>query len=556
MMKTGFTAITSKGLVSLSFLTVILATRNADLEDVHLRMNEDELKHTFSPLASTSIPEYEVVSLEWPRLHRRASSAGTRIRMNAFGKDIELWLHPTEGTLAAYDTPVILAESSTSTKTGVRFTKIPDGAMSVVGRILEDREKRATLLVKRSIDGHNYISGNVGSEGWIVRPLPDRFNDENVAAPNNFSSDPRIEEYDAPRLHVIYASPESTREGAYLEKPIGSENTGKISSRLKRTAATPDLVYPQILVFADYATYRLHGENVSRLLEYLLPFWNGVDLRYRSLEFPKVRLNIAGIVIATDSTALSFIKNNKVSEKVLNIFGAVSDFSKFMPNVQSSFPFSKYDVAITLSPFAMCSPQTSGSCPIGTLGIAYRAGACSIVKRGTPMNLGVAVVQDKGAFDGMHTAAHELGHLFGADHDGLGGSSCPSDTGNIMASTPILTRNSQDWSKCSLIAFDKFFNSDAASCMFNVPVPSTSVKRILPGELMTLDEQCAKLEGTKMCQQISPNVNPCINLRCVWSRNRNYCIEMSNAGADGSICGDKKICVHGRCLSESELLAR
>lgn len=46
-----------------------------------------------------------------------------------------------------------------------------------------------------------------------------------------------------------------------------------------------------------------------------------------------------------------------------------------------------------------------------TTGIAYLGGACDSVKRGTPMNLGVAVIQDKGAFDGMHAGAHELGHL-------------------------------------------------------------------------------------------------------------------------------------------------
>ena len=33
----------------------------------------------------------------------------------------------------------------------------------------------------------------------------------------------------------------------------------------------------------------------------MLPFWNSVDLRFRLLEAPKVRLNIAGIVIATVS---------------------------------------------------------------------------------------------------------------------------------------------------------------------------------------------------------------------------------------------------------------
>ena len=41
--------------------------------------------------------------------------------------------------------------------------------------------------------------------------------------------------------------------------------------------------------------YRIH-KDVYSILEYVLPFWNSVDLRFRFLEAPKVRLNIAGIV--------------------------------------------------------------------------------------------------------------------------------------------------------------------------------------------------------------------------------------------------------------------
>lgn len=32
---------------------------------------------------------------------------------------------------------------------------------------------------------------------------------------------------------------------------------------------------------------------------YVAAFWNGVDLRYREIEDPKIRLNIFGIVVNT-----------------------------------------------------------------------------------------------------------------------------------------------------------------------------------------------------------------------------------------------------------------
>ena len=40
---------------------------------------------------------------------------------------------------------------------------------------------------------------------------------------------------------------------------------------------------------------------MNSVLEYILPFWNSVDLRFRFLEAPRVSLNIAGIVIASVS---------------------------------------------------------------------------------------------------------------------------------------------------------------------------------------------------------------------------------------------------------------
>lgn len=38
-------------------------------------------------------------------------------------------------------------------------------------------------------------------------------------------------------------------------------------------------------------------EKTEDLIVYLVSFWNGVDLRYRSFDKPKIRLNIAGIII-------------------------------------------------------------------------------------------------------------------------------------------------------------------------------------------------------------------------------------------------------------------
>ena len=102
--------------------------------------------------------------------------------------------------------------------------------------------------------------------------------------------------------------------------------TGKVRSpRLKRSA--PATIYPEILVIVDYDGYRcalrkylsnidmcrdvriflgrLHNGDNTEIKKYFVSFWNGVDLRYKLLKAPKVRISIAGIIISRVKWTLS-----------------------------------------------------------------------------------------------------------------------------------------------------------------------------------------------------------------------------------------------------------
>lgn len=73
-------------------------------------------------------------------------------------------------------------------------------------------------------------------------------------------------------------------------------------SRTKREA--PYTIYPEILVIVDYDGYRLHGGDNLQIKRYFVSFWNGVDLRYKLLKGPKIRISIAGIIISRVSVSL------------------------------------------------------------------------------------------------------------------------------------------------------------------------------------------------------------------------------------------------------------
>ncbi|KAL1472654.1 hypothetical protein MTO96_039190 [Rhipicephalus appendiculatus] len=101
------------------------------------------------------------------------------------------------------------------------------------------------------------------------------------------------------------------------------------------------------------------------------------------------------------------------------------------------------------------------SAPVGApdlLGLAPIEGICSTYS--------VAIVKDAaGLYTGVHSMAHEMGHLFGSDHDGEGTSSmCPAEDGYIM--TPGLEdKHSEEFSNCSHAVISKYVTSKAAECL-------------------------------------------------------------------------------------------
>lgn len=77
---------------------------------------------------------------------------------------------------------------------------------------------------------------------------------------------------------------------------LSKRNKRSTNSRNKREA--PYTIYPEILVIVDYDGYRLHGGDNLQIKRYFVSFWNGVDMRYRLLKGPKIRVSIAGIIIS------------------------------------------------------------------------------------------------------------------------------------------------------------------------------------------------------------------------------------------------------------------
>jgi len=241
-----------------------------------------------------------------------------------------------------------------------------------------------------------------------------------------------------------------------------------------------------------------------------------------------------------------------VGRDAIDSASALTDMGKYL-FLERRLPV--YDIAVAITKLDMCRRQSRyGECNRGTAGFAYVGGACVVNKRLEKVN-SVAIVEDTGGFSGIIVAAHELGHLLGAVHDGspppsyLGGPGarkCRWEDGFIMSDLRHTSKGFR-WSHCTIKQFHHFLNGETATCMYNSPHETESLARVLPGKLLTLDAQCRKDRGTSACFK---DDRVCAQLFC-FDAGSGYCVSYRPA-AEGSRCGDGAICLNGKCVVEHE----
>ncbi|XP_040275772.1 A disintegrin and metalloproteinase with thrombospondin motifs 10-like [Bufo bufo] len=133
------------------------------------------------------------------------------------------------------------------------------------------------------------------------------------------------------------------------------------------------------------------------------------------------------------------------------------------------------------------------------------------------------------------TIAHEVGHTFGMNHDGIG-NGCGSqgqETAKLMAAHITMKTNPFVWSACSRDYITSFLDSGLGVCLNNAPTRQDFIYPTqAPGQAYDADDQCRFQHGMKSRQCKYGEV--CSELWCLSKTSR--CITNSIPAAEGTIC--------------------
>nr|CAI5829210.1 unnamed protein product [Callosobruchus analis] len=556
--------------------------------EIHKRMTLEELKNTFH--VDTHDLDYEVVPIHHIRRRslpndlentidvdepitkskenpedKNPLPKKAQLRLKAFGVPYNLRLAPTEGLFKKGKLKIWTIEPNATAQHGVEYVELPE-TNDDIGELYQDEENQAAILMRAEPDGVT-VEGSIGSH-LVIKPLPDRLRGSVIRSKNSNDTDSTINDDEmfldqdgelsaevaidtglpinrnstgagTVQHHIVYRRMNKEEEDAFSDyafmEPdhLGKRYKRSMSdfngSRKKREA--PYTIYPEILVIVDYDGYRLHGGDNVQVKRYFVSFWNGVDLRYKLLKGPKIRISIAGIIISRGRDATPYLERNRVGRDAIDSAAALTDMGKYLFR-ERRLPV--YDIAVAITKLDMCRRSyPNDQCNRGTAGTTNEISFIS--KHDIRFLYSLFCQPPSSLKHSAHEYSSYLRDIFlelGAVHDGspppsyLGGpgaEKCQWTDGYIMSDLRHTERGFR-WSPCSISSFHHFLNGDTATCLYNTPHEDENLPR----------------KDDRVCAQ----------LFC-FDSNSGYCVAYRPA-AEGSACGDGQYCLNGRCVAEHE----
>ncbi|XP_008413365.1 A disintegrin and metalloproteinase with thrombospondin motifs 10 [Poecilia reticulata] len=386
---------------------------------------------------------------------------------------------------------------------------------------------------KVALSNCNGLQGVIvaGGEEYLIEPL---------VSPDNQTRTERGERTEG-RPHVVYKRSSLRYQykgrscGVIDEKPMKGaswwqrtlktppHHVGRSQLPLKRSVSQER--YVETLVVADKMMVGYHGRR--DIEQYILAVMNIVAKLFHDSSLG----NAVNIVV----TRLILLMEDQPTLEINHHAGkSLDSFCKWQKTIQhrsssygNAIPdngIAHHDNAVLITRYDICIQKNK---PCETLGLAPVGGMCE-PERSCSIN------EDIGLGTAF-TIAHEIGHTFGMNHDGMGNACGPrsQETAKLMADHITMKTNPFIWSACSRDYITSFLDSGLGSCLNNMPPKQEFVyPTTAPGQAYDADEQCRFQYGIRSRQCKYAEV--CSELWCMSKSNR--CITSSIPAAEGTIC--------------------
>nr|XP_055151690.1 disintegrin and metalloproteinase domain-containing protein 28 isoform X4 [Symphalangus syndactylus] len=227
-----------------------------------------------------------------------------------------------------------------------------------------------------------------------------------------------------------------------------------------------------IVLPATRLVFKKYNENQDEIRKRVFEMANYVNMLYKKLN---THVALVGMEIWTDKDKIKITPNASFT---------LENFSKWRGSVLSRRR--RHDIAQLIT-----ATELAGM----TVGLAFMSTMCS------PYH-SVGVVQDHS--DNLlrvaGTMAHEMGHNFGMFHDNY---SCKCPSTICVMDKALSFYIPTDFSSCSRVSYDKFFEDKLSNCLFNAPLPTDIISTPICGnQLVEMGEDCdcgTSEECTNIC---------------------------------------------------------
>lgn len=309
---------------------------------------------------------------------------------------------------------------------------------------------------------------------------------------------------------IMEEKPRSSYRGAN-SYPNPSTGYNGISSRRLDERRDSEVFEVELHIICD----RKHQSNFDTnedLIGYMAVFMNAANLRYLDMTSPRVRFLLVGITRRKERPFSPNVQGTTDTTETLNKLQAF-EAEKRVPG--------KHDAVLLVTGLDLVKVQ-NGKVERSIAGRAYMATVCS--------SYGVGVAEDTATtYLGVNTAAHELAHILGSDHDTT--PRCPWGQGYLMSYVDGGLRKYR-LSACSEDSIRDLYRrltSDCKRVLTNVNYMTKH--REYPGETVRVKYYCRKrifhaskgLKVKAFALKTKEDSNKCKMQCCYWHDNMRTC---------------------------------